>query len=348
MLNTKQVVSLCKEHGFSLVGVADARKSKWSTEFEQWLHGGKHGEMAWLANNVSLRLDPTLFVEGARSVICVADRYGGAEDEPLPPRHGRIARYARGGDYHKVMKKRLHTVCDVLRAIDESFFFRACVDTAPLFEREFAAASGIGAIGKHTLLIDQSVGSWLMLGAIVTTVPLEPTGDNIEIDPCGSCTRCIDACPTDAITPWSVDARACISYLTIEHRNQIEPKWFEGIGEWLFGCDICQEVCPHNQQTEKTKVAEVRSEYKSNTVSLDLLEVLNWTEDDRRSAIRSSAMKRAKLDMFRRNAVIVAGNLLSKTQDKELHNKLVAIAQDTEEAEIVRAAAKETISEIVS
>ena len=157
MLNTKQVVSLCKEHGFSLVGVADARKSKWSTEFEQWLHGGKHGEMAWLANNVSLRLDPTLFVEGAKSVICVADRYGGAEDEPLPPRHGRIARYARGSDYHKVMKKRLHTVCDVLRAIDESFIFRVCVDTAPLFEREFAAASGIGA-SRNARLSTTTIG----------------------------------------------------------------------------------------------------------------------------------------------------------------------------------------------
>ncbi len=324
MLTTQQVVSISKEHGFALVGVTDARKSKWSTEFQQWLAAEKHGEMQWLANNVDLRIDPTVFVPEATSIICVADRYASDVDEPLPPRHGKIARYARGGDYHKVMKKRLHKVCDVLRELDSESTFRACVDTAPLFEREFAAAAGLGAIGKNTLLIDQSVGSWLMLGAIVTTARLEATSHNVAVDPCGSCTRCIDACPTNAISPWSVNASACISYLTIEHRSEIDPKYHKAMDEWIFGCDICQEVCPHNQQTEKTIASEVHSDYASRVSSLDLLDVLNWTEEDRREAFQGSALKRAKLGMMKRNAAIVAKNYLANTDDEALRNKITS------------------------
>ncbi|MBC8522344.1 tRNA epoxyqueuosine(34) reductase QueG [PVC group bacterium] len=345
MVHTQQVIALCKEHGFALVGVCDAQKSKWSTEFEQWLQAEKHGEMKWLENNVELRVDPAEFVLGAESVVCVADRYATSEAEPVKLGHGKIARYARGQDYHKVMKKRLHKVCDALRELDETqkHIFRGCVDTAPLFEREFAANAGLGAIGKHTLLIDQGVGSWLMLGAIVTTAPLEPTNNSAAVDPCGSCTRCIDACPTDAITPWSVDATACISYLTIEHRSAIDPKWFSSIGDWIFGCDICQEVCPHNYQTEKTKATKINSAYESNRSFLDLLAVLNWTEDDRRDAFRGSAMKRARLNMIRRNAVIVARNQLSKCDDKELIEKIATISKDENESEIVRDAAKQFV-----
>ena len=339
MLDTTQVVTLCKKHGFALAGVAAASPSKFSGEFESWLQAEKHGEMKWLTNNVSLRMDPANFVDGAKSVICVADRYGSGEDEPLLPRHGRVARYARGGDYHKVMKKRLHQVCDTLRESDQDSIFRACVDTAPLLEREYAQAAGLGAIGKHTLLIEQGVGSWLLLGAIVTTAVLQPTGTKTNVDPCSSCTACIDACPTDAITPWSVDATACISYLTIEHRSFIDSKWFSAIGDWIFGCDICQEVCPHNQPKEKNKSMQIHKQYLNGTSSLDLLEVLNWTEHDRRVHFRGSAMKRAKLDMIRRNAVIVARNLLTKVEDQELRKKLIDISLDENEEAIVRDAA---------
>ena len=324
MLHTDQVILLCKEHGFALVGVTDAQKSKWSSEFEAWLEAKKHGEMLWLANNVDVRLDPMNLVSGAVSIICVADRYGSSNDETPPPRHGKIARYARGGDYHKVMKKRLHQICDALRQLDSKNEFRACVDTAPLFEREFAAAAGLGAIGKNTLLIDQSIGSWLMLGAIVTTATLKATDNKNDTDPCGSCTKCIDACPTDAITPWSVDGSKCISYLTIEHRSEIDPTFHEQMGQWIFGCDICQEVCPHNQQTQKTRCAQVHSAYESKTSSLDLLEVLNWNEEDRRNAFKGSAMKRAKLDMMQRNACIAAKNYLAHSDDPVLQEKITS------------------------
>jgi len=344
MIDTTTVIGLCTQHGFALAGVAPANKTKWATHFESWIHQGKQGEMQWLENNVSTRLDPSVLLEGAASIICVADRYGCTEETDLHHRHGRVARYARGNDYHKEMKRRLHHVCDALRELDGESSFRACVDTAPLLEREHAAAAGLGSIGKHTLLIEQGVGSWLLLGAIVTTANLDPTQHGGDFDPCGSCTCCIDACPTDAITPWSVDATACISYLTIEHRSSIDPKWHTSIGEWLFGCDICQEVCPHNQMTKRTTSAETHAAYQNRTPSLDVLDVLNWTEDDRREHFRGSPMKRAKLDMIRRNAAIVARNLLSKTDDLELREKLQSILDDENESEIVRMAAGSTDS----
>jgi epoxyqueuosine reductase len=272
-------------------------------------------------------------------VICVADRYGGLEDPPLDTHEGRIARYARGNDYHKVMKRRLHKICDELAGQNPEETFRACVDTVPLFERELAAKAGIGAVGKHTLLIDQGVGSWLLLGAIVTTMKLEPhQGD--QPDPCGTCTRCIDACPTDAITPWEVDASKCISYLTIEHRTEIDTGYFPAIGHWIFGCDICQEVCPHNQPTDRSIAAPVHEAYKERAHSLDVLEVLDWDDQARQDAFAGSSMKRAKLNMIRRNGVIVAGNILAESSDSELEKKLHEIQENENEDPMVRATAK--------
>ena len=206
-----------------------ASRSVHDVSFMQWLENEKYGEMLWMNRNVETRLDPRNLVEGAKSVICVADRYGKVEEKPLGSRSGRVARYARGFDYHKTMKKRLHAVCDELRTQFPSETFRGCVDTAPLLEREFAQRSGIGAVGKHTL-IEQGIGSWILLGAIVTTAACD-SRVSTQADPCASCTRCIDACPTNAITPWEVDARKCISYLTIEHRSDIEPALYpEDVG----------------------------------------------------------------------------------------------------------------------
>ena len=337
--DANSVIDLCRSHGFALAGVAAASRSIHDSTFVKWLNEGKHGEMDWLSRHVEIRLDPAALVEGAKSVICVADRYGGNEDPDLDRLHGRVARYARGSDYHKVMKRRLHEISDELLKQNPDDIFRTCVDTAPLFERELAANAGIGSIGKHTLLIDQGVGSWLLLGAIVTTIELEPyTGD--QSDPCGSCTRCIDACPTDAITPWKVDARKCISYLTIEHRSEIDPVYFPAIGKWIFGCDICQEVCPHNQPTDRSVAAPVHEAYGEQTKSLDVLEVLDWDDRARQDAFMGSSMKRAKLGMIRRNAVIVAGNILARTPDQELESKLRNIETDMDEDPLVRSTAK--------
>lgn len=333
-MESHAIIDLCLSQGFALAGIANANASHHESFLEEWLAHGKQGEMEWMNRNVDLRLDPRKLLDGAKSVICVADRYGELQEPPLQKGHGRIARYARGNDYHKVMKKRLYEVCDILRQHYPKETFRACVDTAPLLEREFASRAGLGAIGKHTLLIEQGIGSWLLLGAIVTTAQFSPTSSQ-EQDPCGTCTRCIDACPTEAITPWSVDARKCVSYLTIEHRTEVESVFFSGVGDWLFGCDICQEVCPHNQPTDKGVIAPQHDAYTPIHDSLDVLDVLRWDENTRQEYFQGSAMKRAKLGMMRRNAVIVAGNILEIEPDKTLLDALRHIARGDED-EMVR------------
>jgi epoxyqueuosine reductase len=344
-LATQDVVDLCTSHGFAIAGVSSANRSVHEVAFLQWLQDEKYGEMEWMHRNVDVRLDPRNLVEGAKSVICVADRYGKLEGEVIGEREGQIARYARGCDYHKTMKKRLHIVCDALREQSSEDVFRGCVDTVPILEREFAQHAGIGAVGKHTLLIEQGIGSWLFLGAIVTTAAIEPSEEN-QSDPCATCTRCIDACPTDAITPWEVDARKCISYLTIEHRGDIAPELYPKIGQWIFGCDICQEVCPHNQPNEMSDSAAIHESYTPRMDSLDVLDVLGWDENARREHFRGSAMKRAKLEMIRRNAVIVAGNILTLHEDEILLSKLKSIAKDCSEHALVRSAAQDVLLQL--
>ncbi len=305
--------------------------------------------MAWLGRDPEMRLDPRRVTPEAKSVVVVADRYaarGEGDDEPLAAGHGRVARYARGRDYHTHMKKRLHRVCDWVREREPGATCRAFVDTAPIMERELAARAGLGWIGKHTLLIHPKQGSYFLLGGILTSLELSEAAEVVE-DHCGTCTRCIEACPTDAITAYSVDATKCIAYLTIEQREAIDPAFYEAIGSWLFGCDICQEVCPHNspRPTGARDGDEPAHEvYRSGRSSFDLLEVLGWGEDERREALRGSAMKRATLDMFRRNAVIALGNQLRDGEMAEARERLAAVTGDDAEAEMVRDAAREVLA----
>ncbi len=343
----RTVTAQARRLGFARVGVCEASPSDYGAELRAWLDAGRHGSMAYLEEHFDLRTDPAGLLDGARSVVMVADQYaqrGGAEDPPLEPGRGRIARYARGRDYHKTIKKRLHTLCDRLSAAHPGASFRAFVDTAPVMERELASRAGIGWVAKHTLVINPRVGSYLLLGGVLTTLELEaPPEQKPARDHCGTCTRCIDACPTDAITPYSVDASRCISYLTIERRGPIDPGFYRGMGEWIFGCDICQEVCPHNSARPKRWLerngGKVNPEYLSERDSFDLLEVLGWDEDARREAFTSSAMKRARLDMMKRNAVIAAGNAIAEHDLPELRARVAEIAGDAGEAEMVREAA---------
>ncbi|MEM9791058.1 MAG: tRNA epoxyqueuosine(34) reductase QueG [Planctomycetota bacterium] len=316
------------EEGFGLCGVCVAEPSERGDEMAAWLAAGKHGEMGYLAEHMDKRLDVRRLIEEAeggpaRSVIVVADAYeaGPAGDGKAAAGRGRVARYARGDDYHRVMKKRLHAGADRLRAMFPGAVFKACVDTAPVMEREHAARAGLGWIGKHTLLIHPRHGSYLFLGVLVTTLALEPTGPDgaapaaVEPDRCGTCTRCLDACPTACITPYSVDASRCISYLTIEHRTAIAEELQPLMGDWLAGCDVCQEVCPWNGFDESAGEAPgyrvplaVRPAYRPRTATLEAEAVAGWGEGDRRAAVRGSALKRIKLPMWRRNAEIAAGN----------------------------------------
>jgi epoxyqueuosine reductase len=343
---SQRVLDRCRELGFALTGIADAAPTQYERELLEWLAAGKHGEMEYLRRNVRLRIDPRAMVPGAKSIICVADRYVSNDLESAGgcPRFtptGKIARYARGDDYHVVMRKRLATLCKELQQQFPNEIFRACVDTAPVLEREHAQRAGLGAVGKNTLLIERGVGSYLLLGEIIATLPLAASRA-AEHDPCGTCTRCIDACPTHAITPWSVDATKCISYLTIEHRGEIDEQFHEAMGEWVFGCDVCQEVCPHNQPTagRRKQQGEALGPYLPTRQHFDLLEILNWDEEARRRAFVKSSMKRAKLDMMKRNALIAAGNFLEHQQSPAILSRITHIADDPAETDVVRATAR--------
>lgn len=339
-----------------------------------WLEAGRHGTMEYLREQVDFRLDPQKLLPGAKSIIMVADLYSprSAVEEEAPALHGRIARYARGRDYHLTIKKRLHALADAMRehlalpahikkatgaaAAEVSPHgrtgtagprrFRSFVDTAPILEREYAARAGLGWIGKHTLLIHPRIGSYMLLGGIATTLDLKaPEGQAAFADHCGTCTRCIEACPTGAISPYSVDASRCISYLTIERREAIDPALHAAIGEWIYGCDICQEVCPHNSPRRDSGGA-AHPDYEAQRRSLGLLDVLNWTEEDRRTTFSTSSMKRATLAMMKRNAVICAGNALTKRDDPGLRSRLRQVSEDASEPELVRLTANQVLDRL--
>lgn len=328
---------IAEQVGFDLCGIASASPSQHDDFVRRWIAASKHGDMAYLENHLDQRLDVRRMMPGCQRVIVVAKFYAEpgqtvrdveSASATSPRSDGKVSRYAtdfpgpgRGGgerdaealpgqDYHKWMKKRLHRMADTLRACYGDEQWRACVDTAPVMEREHAAAAGLGWIGKHTLVIHPQRGSWMMLGCLLTTAELPtsaslnyPGGLVSDEDHCGTCTRCIDACPTDAITPYSVDARRCISYLTIEHRSDIEPELASQMDGWIAGCDVCQEVCPHNRSQTKA-VEDEPANTTGRVYRLALEKVLNWSAEDRAVALRGHALKRIKLDMWHRNATI--------------------------------------------
>ncbi|MFG0259081.1 MAG: tRNA epoxyqueuosine(34) reductase QueG [Phycisphaerales bacterium JB041] len=360
---TRRVLALCEQEGFALSGAAMLEESRHGAALREWLDEGKHGEMSWLAETLDERLEPTRVLPGARSVVMVADFYGSRGDgrEEPHPGHGRIARYARGRDYHAVLKRRLHRVCDRVRGAYPGASTRAFCDTAPVLEREMALRCGLGWIGKHTLLIHATHGSWMVLGGFLTTLELTPPpGQRPEPDHCGTCTRCIDACPTDAITPYSVDARRCISYLTIEHEAAIEPALAGTLGDWLVGCDVCQEVCPHNSARGGTAPTRggspVHPALAAARSGFDLLEVLGWDEESRRARFASSAMKRITLAQAKRNAILaglgrVEGEGVSPGPRaagwrSSFRSRLVDIAWDAGEAETVRETARAALTRL--
>lgn len=352
------VLAACAAEGFTLAGIAPVRASRWGEHLRGWLAAGRQGTMAYLGEALDVRLDPERVLAGARAFVVVADRYAarGDEDE-VRSGFGRVARYARGKNYHDVVKRRLHRVADALRERFPGSDFRTCVDTAPVPERELAALAGLGWIGKNTMLIHPRVGSYVVLGVMATTLDLTASAAETP-DHCGTCTRCIDACPTGAITPYSVDASRCVSYLTIERREVIPPDLQRGVGDWIFGCDVCQEVCPHNSAREGTREGGRAGEgggvleaYAPTRRGFDLLGVLGWTEDDRREAFRGSAMKRVTLGIMKRNALVAAGNAIERgDMDTDaaaaLRARIVAIAADAGEEDLVRSSARDVLARL--
>lgn len=305
---TNAVKQRALDIGFDLVGVAPAEPSRFREYYRRWLDDGRAGTMRYLENRFDERTDPTRYLPGARSVVCVAMNYHFPLDTALARADGcpgRVARYALGDDYHGIIKTRLYALADWIRTEFPDARTLAAVDTAPVMEKDLAAVAGIGWIGKNTCLINPASGSWLLLGEVLTTLAMSP--DAPAVDHCGTCTRCLDACPTGAITaPYQIDARRCISYLTIEHRDDIPRELHAPIGDWLYGCDICQDVCPHNQKAPTATDPALQPRFRTGT--LDAGAVLDWTDAEYRGALRGSAMKRVKLPMLQRNARIVSEN----------------------------------------
>ncbi|MEA2554538.1 MAG: epoxyqueuosine reductase [Fimbriimonadaceae bacterium] len=233
--------------GFQSVGVCDAVPSPHLDAYASWLGKGYHGSMGYLAEQLGLKADPANLLPEARSVIAVAlNYYQPAQSGSGQPR---IARYAFGRDYHKVLRAKLRKLAAWVEEQHPCATTRACVDSAPIFERDYANLAGLGFFGKNTMLIDARRGSWFFIGLLLTTLPFE--ADQPFEGGCGTCTKCIDACPTGALVQedgrWQLNASRCISYLTIEHAGDIDQEFHAAMGDWTFGCDICQEVCPFNE-----------------------------------------------------------------------------------------------------
>ena len=291
--------------GFDRVGIAPAGPVARSDYLRTWLDRGQGASMLYLRRHFQQRTDPRKLLPDARSIIVTALNY----HQPVPKRpddepRGRVARYAWGDDYHGVVKDRLAALSQSLRvAIDEPFDAKACVDTAPVLEREWAAVAGVGWIGKNTMVLHQDLGSYFFLGEIITTLELAP--DAPATDRCGSCTRCLEACPTGALSaPYEMDASRCISYLTIELREEIPQRFQPAIDDWIFGCDICQEVCPYNRGAPTSQAFPIRPPVPYPP----LADILSWTPRDYGTTLRGSAMRRAKLPMLQRNAAIALTN----------------------------------------
>jgi epoxyqueuosine reductase len=304
---TALVKTLTAAQGFGRTGMAPVAPLERADYYRQWLAAGRHGQMDYLARHLPLRMDPAGLLEGARSLIVVADAYRSAAPErPVDEPRGRVARYAWGRDYHRVVKRKLQTVCDRLHAaLPMEFETRVCVDTAPLVEREWAARAGVGWIGKNTLVLDPRLGSFFFLGVIVTTLDLEP--DAPLSDHCGTCTRCLQACPTGAFpAAYEMDAARCIAYLTIERRAAIPDELQAALGDWVFGCDVCQEVCPYNQKA--SPAYDPAYEERAPGAFPRLSELLEWSEADYHRVLQNSAMKRATIEMLQRNAALARAN----------------------------------------
>jgi epoxyqueuosine reductase len=305
---TSEIKSRARQLGFDLVGIAPSSPSAYRDYFRQWLNDGQAGSMEYLSKRFEERTDPTVYVPGAQAVICVAINYHVPlveVSEEARGHHGRVARYALGEDYHEVIKSRLHRLADWIKEVAPEAQMRAAVDTAPVMEKELAARAGVGWLGKNTCIINEEIGSWVFLGEIITTLALPP--DEPAVDRCGTCTRCIDACPTDALKPYQLDARRCISYLTIEHREALDVAAASDIGNWLYGCDICQDVCPWNKRAPASADAAFQPRFASG--SIDLRQLLAWNDEQYRTTLRGSAMKRVKLPVLVRNAGLVQQNL---------------------------------------
>ena len=301
------IKSKARELGFHEVGIARAEAlSSQQTRFSEWLGRGFHGEMKWMARDPEQRTNPQKLFPGARSVVVVALNYFTPAQHSNDSATGKVSRYAWGDDYHDVVGDKLRALLAWIKTEWPDAEGKVCVDIQPMMDKAWAARAGLGWIGKHTNLISEEFGSWVFIGELLLNLELEYEPSEIA-DQCGSCTMCIDACPTGAITePYVVNSNLCISHATIESRApQISNEVAGKLEGWLYGCDICQDVCPWNQMTAVTD--ERRFEPRSGNVNALLSELIDLTPERYAARFRHSAMKRAKLAGLKRNAQALQG-----------------------------------------
>jgi epoxyqueuosine reductase len=302
----ERLVSFSREIGFDLCRIAPCTEPAHATEFREWLREGAHGEMNYMERGEEKRCDPHKVLPGAQSVIVLALNYFQSEQvqRAEAAASGKIARYAWGDDYHEVIESKLDKIDQFLRGFGGQQ--KGYVDTGPILERDHAAQAGIGWHGKNTMLIDEQLGTWFFLAEILTTLELPP--DQPVPDRCGTCERCIKACPTGAITaPHRLDARRCISYLTIELKGSIPLELRPLIGDRIFGCDACLDVCPWNRFAQISH--ETAFSAHQSTASMSLREYLELTDGQFRALFKTSPIKRIKRRGFLRNVCVALGNV---------------------------------------
>jgi epoxyqueuosine reductase len=295
---------------FDACGIARAeRLDDEAQRLEQWLTEGRHATMNWMENHFEKRVDPRRLVEGAQTVVSLLHTYYQPIEHPDDPEVGKISRYAWGDDYHGVLKEKLYELYHWLDERVGGISGRVFVDSAPVLDKVWAQKSGLGWMGKHTNLLNRQMGSFFFIAELIVDVPLPP--DDPTSDYCGSCTRCIDACPTDAIyQPYAVDANRCISYWTIEHRGDDVPEALKPDFEnWIFGCDICQDVCPWNKFKRATD--EPRFMPREGVTDTELREWIELDLEAFRKRFKKSPVKRAKYEGFLRNVRIALDNAVA-------------------------------------
>jgi len=303
---TARLKAEARRLGFDLVGVCPAVTPEGVHHLYRWLAAGYAGQMQYLESRAHAYEHPSHVLPDARSLLLLGAAY--RTEEPVAPQsgEGRISRYAWGHDYHDVLREKLHTLCDILRAEVPGANARGVVDTAPLLEREFAQLAGLGWVGKNTLILNKRLGSWLFLAAVLTDQVLDYDEPHAASH-CGTCTACLDACPTQAfVAPYVLDARRCISYLTIELRDTIPTELRSGLGGWVFGCDVCQDVCPWNRKAPRQETAAFMPAAGMNPI--DLVALFRMDEETFRATFRHTPLWRPRRRGILRNAALVLGN----------------------------------------
>ena len=297
ILNTREIKQKALELGFSAIGISKAEcLEKESKQLKEWINKRFHGEMQYMENHFEKRVDPRKLVEGAKSVISVLYNYYPKEQQKKDTYQ--ISKYAYGRDYHYVLKEKLHRLYDFINNEIHETNGRAFVDSAPVMDKVWAARSGLGWIGKNTNLISKELGSFVFIGELI--LDLELNDSNLPIkDYCGNCTKCIEACPTGALKPYQLDARKCISYLTIEKKGELPPEFKGKWNDWIFGCDICQDVCPWNSKARPHNNPQFKL-----TEKFQYLKKEDWEKLDKtrfKKIFKNSPVQRTRFEGLKRN-----------------------------------------------